>query len=63
MMDAAREKAIRDRIAELQDEIAQLRAELAAQPKIYMRVYDLLNSGCKPVTLPRWRGRCPPARW
>ena len=45
-MDAAREKAVRGRIAELKDELRQLRAQLAAQPKVYERVLELVKDGC-----------------
>lgn len=45
-MDAATESAVRERIAELKAEISRLRAQLAARPKIYMRVYDLVKAGC-----------------
>lgn len=45
-MDAAREKAVRARIAELEGEIDRLRAELAKRPKVYRRVLDLVRDGC-----------------
>lgn len=45
-MDAAREQAVRDRIKQLKAEIRGLRAQLAAQPKIYERVYALVKDGC-----------------
>lgn len=45
-MDAARQQAIRDRIKALEAEIAGLRAQLAAQPKVYQRVLALLKNGC-----------------
>ena len=45
-MDAAREKAVRARIVELQGEIDRLRAELAKRPKVYQRVLKLVKDGC-----------------
>lgn len=45
-MDAAREQAVRDRIKELKAEIRRLRAQLAAQPKVYERVFELVKDGC-----------------
>ena len=45
-MDAARERAMRERIAELKSEIDRLRAQLPARLKIYERVHALLKAGC-----------------
>ena len=45
-MDAATETAIRTRIGALQGEIRELRKQPAEQPKVYMRVLDLVKDGC-----------------
>lgn len=46
MMDAAREQAIRARIAELENEVRLLREKLPKRPKMWKRVHRLLLDGC-----------------